>query len=183
MTSLIRRRAGPHPSGVADPAPRKDGRDGQAGSTVHAGDQRSPLPLLRGVLGSAGVRAPGVGLLAWTEDMPGALRALDVLVLPSHTTATWKEQFGRILVEAMSCAVAVIGSSSGEIPQVLGDAGLIFPEGNSKALSELLLTLSQQQALRQELGRRGRARVLAYYTQAALAARYAEIYRGMQAAG
>ncbi len=124
-----------------------------------------------------------VELLPWTQDMPGALRALDVLVLPSHTTATWKEQFGRILVEAMSCAVAVIGSSSGEIPQVLGDAGLIFPEGNSKALSELLLTLSQQQALRQELGRRGRARVLAYYTQAALAARYAEIYRGMQAAG
>lgn len=116
-------------------------------------------------------------VLPWTQDMPGALRALDVLVLPSHTTATWKEQFGRILVEAMSCGLAVVGSSSGEIPQVLGDAGLIFPEGDSNVLSEILSSLSQQPDLRQELGRRGRARVLAHYTQAALARQYAEMYR------
>lgn len=121
-----------------------------------------------------------VELLPWTQDMPGALRALDVLVLPSRTTASWKEQFGRILVEAMSCGIAVLGSSSGEIPQVLGDAGLIFPEGDSKALADILLSLSQRPEQRQELGRRGRARVLAHFTQAALARRYAEIYRSMR---
>ena len=121
-----------------------------------------------------------VELLPWTQDMPGALRALDVLVLPSRTTASWKEQFGRILVEAMSCGIAVLGSSSGEIPQVLGDAGLIFPEGNSKVLADMLCSLSQQPEQRQELSRRGRARVLAHFTQAALAGLYAAIYQSMQ---
>ena len=42
----------------------------------------------------------------------------------------WKEQFGHVIIEAMACKVPVIGSDSGEIPHVIGDAGLIFPEGN-----------------------------------------------------
>ncbi len=55
------------------------------------------------------------------ERVPGLLHQLDVLVLPSRTRANWTEQFGRILVEAMACEVAVVGSSSGEIPNVIGD--------------------------------------------------------------
>lgn len=48
--------------------------------------------------------------------MPAFFASIDVLVLPSRTTATWKEQFGRVLVEAMACQTPVIGSDSGEIP-------------------------------------------------------------------
>lgn len=51
-----------------------------------------------------------------SEAMPAFYQQLDVLVLPSRTLAHWKEQFGRVLTEAMACAVAVIGSDSGEIP-------------------------------------------------------------------
>jgi glycosyltransferase involved in cell wall biosynthesis len=66
----------------------------------------------------------------------------DVLVLPSLTTKGWKEQFGRVLIEAMASGVAVVGSSSGEIPHVIGDAGLVFPEGNAMALAAALRQLA-----------------------------------------
>src|SRR5258708_39332796 len=56
---------------------------------------------------------------------------LDALVLPSLTTPVWKEQFGRVLTEALACEVPVVGSSSGAIPGGIGQAGLIFPEGGA----------------------------------------------------
>ena len=120
-------------------------------------------------------------LVAWTNDVPGELRRLDALVLPSHTTRGWKEQFGRVLIEAMSCGVPVVGSSSGEIPNVIGDAGLIYPEGDVPALAAALGRLADQPALYASLARRGRDRVLERYTQAALARQYYEIYREMAA--
>ena len=49
-------------------------------------------------------------------QMAGGYAQLDVLVLPSHTTATWKEQFGRVIVEALWCGVPVVGSDSGRSP-------------------------------------------------------------------
>lgn len=53
---------------------------------------------------------------------------LDVLVVPSRTTQNWKEQFGRIIVEAQACGAVVIGSDSGEIPFVIDDPARVFPE-------------------------------------------------------
>jgi glycosyltransferase involved in cell wall biosynthesis len=75
--------------------------------------------------------------------------------------------------------VPVVGSSSGEIPRVVGDAGLIYPEGDIPALAAALRRLVDDPALGAELGRRGRARVLDCYTQAALARRYYDIYCSM----
>jgi len=125
----------------------------------------------------------GVGerleLVAWTTDVPAELRRLDVLALPSRTTRNWKEQFGRVLIEAMSCGVPVVGSSSGEIPNVIGEAGLIYPEGDVRGLAVALRRLVEQPTLHGDLARLGRARVLARYTQAALAGQYYEIYRSM----
>ncbi|MDW8103335.1 MAG: glycosyltransferase family 4 protein, partial [Anaerolineae bacterium] len=102
---------------------------------------------------------------------------LDVLVLPSRSRPNWTEQFGRVLVEAMACSVPVVGSTCGEIPHVIGDAGLLFPEGDAEALREALRQLQADPALRLELGRRGRERVLARYTHARVAAQTVEMYR------
>jgi glycosyltransferase involved in cell wall biosynthesis len=86
---------------------------------------------------------------------------LDVLVLPSHTTPTWKEQFGRVIVEALSCGVPVVGSDSGEIPWLieLTGGGLIFAEGDRDALAQRLTELRQQPALRERLAEVGGAAV------------------------
>jgi glycosyltransferase involved in cell wall biosynthesis len=120
------------------------------------------------------------GVIA-SVDMPAYLQQLDVMVLPSRTLANWKEQFGRVLVEAMACEVAVIGSDSGEIPNVVGPAGLIFPENNVNALHQHLLALLQDETLRERLGKAGRQRVLDHYTQEQVAARTVSVYREMLA--
>jgi glycosyltransferase involved in cell wall biosynthesis len=64
------------------------------------------------------------------------LNCMDVLAVPSLTSAAWKEQFGRVIAEAMACGVPVVGSDSGAIPEVLSSAGLVVPERDPKALAE-----------------------------------------------
>ena len=98
------------------------------------------------------------------------LNAMDVLVLPSRTTANWKEQFGRVLAEAMGCGVAVVGSDSGAIPEVIGDSGRIFPEGNAGALASIIDVLAGNATLRQSLAERGYRRALERYSAERLAA-------------
>jgi glycosyltransferase involved in cell wall biosynthesis len=112
-----------------------------------------------------------------SQEMPGVLATLDVVVLPSLTRPNWMEQFGRILIEAMSCGTPVVGSDSGEIPHVIGDGGLVVPENDPQALAEALARLRDDPALRHTLGLRGRARVLAHYTQAQIARDTCAFYR------
>ena len=103
-----------------------------------------------------------------SADVPNLLHRFDVLVLPSLTTPTWKEQFGRVLIEAMACGVAVVGSDSGEIPNVIGEAGLIVPEGDPARLRAALAEVADP-ARRQALVARGLDRVRAHYTHRRIA--------------
>jgi glycosyltransferase involved in cell wall biosynthesis len=109
--------------------------------------------------------------------LAGELCGLDTLVLPSRTTPVWKEQFGRVLTEAMACGVPVVGSDSGAIPEVIGDAGLIFPEGDAVALAACLHQLKLDATLRRELAVRGMARVGRLYSQERIAAATLNAYR------
>lgn len=109
-------------------------------------------------------------------DVPEYLNCMDCLVLPSLTKPNWKEQFGRVLIEAMACEVPVIGSSSGEIPGVIGDAGLVFQEGQSHDLYNKLSLIEQDNRLRKELGRKGRQRVLEHFTQKIIAKATYDVY-------
>jgi len=76
------------------------------------------------------------------EDVPGYLNAMDLLCVPSQTTEGWREQFGRVLIEAMASGLSIVASDSGEIPFVVGDAARIVPEddldGWVKAIGESL---------------------------------------------
>jgi glycosyltransferase involved in cell wall biosynthesis len=112
------------------------------------------------------------------------INLMNVLVLPSETTykfktltaVGWKEQFGHVLIEAMACKVPVIGSNSGEIPNVIGNAGLIFPEGDGTALQKCLLSLIEQPELRQKLADLGYQRTIEKYTNKALAQQQLDFY-------
>src|SRR5213076_2282720 len=112
-----------------------------------------------------------------TYEIPREMQQLDALVLPSVTRPNWIEQFGRVLPEAMACETPVIGSSSGEIPHVIGDAGLVFEEGNVQELSECIRKLMDDPVLYEDLARRGRQRVLDNYTQERIAQKTHEIYQ------
>jgi glycosyltransferase involved in cell wall biosynthesis len=111
------------------------------------------------------------------REIPGYLGSLDVLVLPSLTFPNWKEQFGRVLIEAMSSEIPVIGSNSGEIPRVIQEGGLIFKEGNSEDLREKLELLLSNKSLCGKLARKGRKRVLEQYSWKVVARKTYQIYK------
>jgi len=140
-----------------------------------SGPQREALEAQARRLGIAD-RASFEGWIS-SAQMPAFYRQLDVLVVPSRTRPNWKEQFGRVLIEAMACGVPVVGADSGEIPHVVGDAGLIFPEDDAAALHDCLARLRREPELHAHLARRGRERVLAHYTQARVAMETYEVYR------
>ena len=111
--------------------------------------------------------------------MPAFYRTLDALVVPSRSLPNWVEQFGRVIIEAMACGVPVVGSDCGEIPRVVGDAGLIFPEGEADGLQRCLARLMRDPNLWSDLARKGRERVMANFTQAEIARKTVEVYRTM----
>jgi glycosyltransferase involved in cell wall biosynthesis len=110
-------------------------------------------------------------------QMRGYYRQMDVLVIPSRTLPNWKEQFGRVIVEAMACGVPVIGSNSGAIPDVIGEAGEIFPEDDEDALVASLRRVIANPELRTQMARRGRQRVLEKYTHKQVATETVGVYR------
>jgi len=114
------------------------------------------------------------------EKLPSLYGRMDVLVLPSRTLGTDKEQFGRVLAEAMSCRVAVAGSDSGGIPDVIGKAGRVFPEGDARALAGVLDELAEP-ALRMGLAAAGEGRARQEFSWAAWALRTIKLMEDLSA--
>jgi len=110
------------------------------------------------------------------EEVAAYINCMDTLVLPSRTTAEWVEFFGRVLIEGMACEVPVIGSDSGEIPQVIDDAGLIFPEAEAEALAERVRRIAHDANLRKDLIARGLTRV-ENFTWETIAERTYQVYQ------
>lgn len=108
------------------------------------------------------------------QEAINIISELDVLVLPSRTGKYWKEQFGRVLIEAMALGVAVVGSDSGEIPAVIGDAGVVFPEGDVGALASVLDRIDVNVPLLRE---KGYERVRRLYSLEAVVPQYADMFR------
>jgi glycosyltransferase involved in cell wall biosynthesis len=111
-----------------------------------------------------------------SDRVPQVMRALDALILPSRTTSRWKEQFGRVLIEAMASGAPVVGSSSAEIPRVIGSAGLVFEEGNVDECAAALRALLDPDR-RRDLAARASARVAEHFTAERIAERYWEAFR------
>lgn len=103
-------------------------------------------------LNAAGLsdRAVFTGAIGF-DLVPEFFHQLDVLVLPTETTKRIREQFGRVLVEAMATGIPVIGSTCGAIPEVIGDAGLLFKEGDADALAGALRRILSDESLRDSL--------------------------------
>lgn len=141
------------------------------------GPERDRLARLAGALNIGGsVQLDGS---IPSMQMTGFYRGLDALVLPARTRHNWKEQFGRMLIEGMACGVPVVGARSGAIPEVIGEAGLIFPEGNEVALRDCLQSLMDHPRLRQQYSEAGRKRAMEHFTQKEVAAKTVAVYREM----
>ncbi|MEH2181967.1 hormogonium polysaccharide biosynthesis glycosyltransferase HpsO [Nostoc sp.] len=119
------------------------------------------------------------------HEVASYINLMSTLVLPSETTykfktltsAGWKEQFGHVLIEAMACQIPVIGSDSGEIPYVIGNAGLVFPEGDAQALANCLIQLMDKPDFAHILSEMGYQKAMIQYTNKALAKQQLEFYQ------
>jgi len=89
------------------------------------------------------------------------------------------EGFSLPAIETMACGVALVATTGGALPEVVGDDGdcaLVVPPGDPAALASAILRAVDDPPLRERLGRNGRARVLDKYTWAATAKGTADVY-------
>jgi glycosyltransferase involved in cell wall biosynthesis len=121
--------------------------------------------------------------IRWTGGLPADQLArlwpdLDVLVQPSRTLPEWHEQNGHVLVEAMAHEVAVVGTDSGVLPELMGggEAGALVPAADVPALAAELARLADD-ATRKQVAQAGRARALRLYSDDAVAARTLEFWK------
>lgn len=93
--------------------------------------------------------------LGYAEDetLAGLYAGATVLVLPSK-----EEGFGLPILEAMASGTPVIVSDGGALPEVVGEAGMIFDLSNPVGLSNCLKECLSNAGLRSELRERGLAR-------------------------
>jgi glycosyltransferase involved in cell wall biosynthesis len=129
-----------------------------------------------------------VELAGWVSqaELPRQLHRMHVLVLPSievvqRRVVPWigialREQFGRVLCEAMSCGVPVVGSDLGEIPHVIGPAGATFPPGDLDGLARELSSIRSDQALAARLGEAGARRARELYSWDSIAESYVGVW-------
>jgi glycosyltransferase involved in cell wall biosynthesis len=110
------------------------------------------------------------------NDVPAYLRAMDLLCAPSRTRPHWKEQFGRMLIEAMACGVPVLASASGEIPHVLSEAGVLIPEDDLPQWTATIDRLLADPGIRRDLATRGLARARTEFSWPVIARRHLDFF-------
>lgn len=111
------------------------------------------------------------------DTVPKLFHRMDMLVIPTETTERIREQFGRVIVEAMATGIPVIGSTCGAIPEVIDGAGLVFAERDADALAAAIRRLLADANLREEFARVGRRRAEAHYSWEQVASKTHELYR------
>ena len=109
--------------------------------------------------------------------VPKEMSNFDVLVLPSRSTNTWKEQFGHVLIEAMAMGIPTIGSDCGEIPNVIGRDDLIFEEEQSEQLAKILEGMICNISWRKEIEQYSLDRVKNYYSHEKIAERLVNLWK------
>lgn len=110
------------------------------------------------------------------DQVPTEMSQMDSLVLPSRSVETWKEQFGHVLIEAMAMGLPVVGSTCGEIPNVVGHADLVFPEGDAAALAKILKRLIEDADWRQSASAHSLERVAQQYSHQRIAERLIQLW-------
>lgn len=104
------------------------------------------------------------------DQMPRVWPELDVLVLPARALPTWAEPAAHVAAEAMANEVAVVGTSAGATPEVIGDAGLVVPPDDPLSLAAALRRLAAPDQ-RGPFARAGRARAMQHFSDDAVAER------------
>jgi glycosyltransferase involved in cell wall biosynthesis len=139
---------------------------------VGEGPERGPIEEL--------LRRENVGghvrLLGLRKDVARLLPAADLFLLTSIT-----EGIPLTVIEAMGAGLPVVATRVGGLTEVVeeGKAGLLAPAGDDSALAEQVCRLAHDPALREEMGRLGRARAVKLFSEERMLDGYARLYREM----
>ena len=169
---------------IARADPQKDHRTFvEAAACVAAADRRVYV-----VLAGQGVDSGNAELRSWIPDgladrfrLLGHRADIDVVLagLDIGVSSSVSEAFPNAIGEAMACSLPCVATAVGDTPHLLDDAGLLVGPGDSAALARMVATLAHETTLRAELGARARQRIIARFRIDDIAARYAEVYRGL----
>jgi glycosyltransferase involved in cell wall biosynthesis len=112
-------------------------------------------------------------------DVHRMLWAMNVLAFPSQKP----EGFGRPIVEAMSAKVPVVAVNVGASPELVlhSETGLLAPPGDARALADALGWILARPDLQTSMGRAGRARAVAMFSESAYTASVLDVYRAVLA--
>jgi len=110
------------------------------------------------------------------SEINSYINCMDLLVLPSRASSYWREQLGRVLIEAMACEVSVIGSDSGEIPNVIGDVGLVFRSGDYLDLKNKIEKIRTHQVDVSGLVKKAKKKVMQEYSWKPIAKNLHDLY-------
>jgi len=110
------------------------------------------------------------------RDIKHLLSLSDVVVLPSY-----REGVPRILLEALSCEIPVVGSDVPGIKEIVreGRNGLLVPAGDAGSLSEAIYSLVADPSLREALGRSARESIQSKYDQATIVSQTRKLYEAL----
>ncbi len=101
-----------------------------------------------------------VEFLGFIKSIIGLLQETDIVVIPSRS----HEAFCAVAAEAMSSECCVVASDAGALPEVVGDAGVLFPSGSAAQLESALRELLAAPEHREELRKKARTRALAFFS-------------------
>jgi len=87
------------------------------------------------------------------------------------------EGFGFPAGEAMACKTPVVSTTGGALPEVVGEAGVLVPPGDSQALADAIVSLLDDPERRRRLGEEGHQRMHEHFTWKRAAERMVEVYR------
>ena len=114
-----------------------------------------------------------VEMIGFVSDIPGFLSTIDIFVLPSLY-----EGLGVAVLEAMAAGKPVVATKVGGIPELVSDpaTGLLVPAMDSQALAQAIERLISQKGLLQQMGEKGRERVLRQFTMEQMAGKNEDYY-------
>jgi glycosyltransferase involved in cell wall biosynthesis len=101
---------------------------------------------------AASPRPDRVEVAGYVEDLPGAYRGATALLMTSRC-----EGFGFPALEAMACGTPVIAFANSSLPEVIGDGGVLVPDGDTEAMATAVLRLIRSPTARAELAEAGLA--------------------------
>lgn len=104
-------------------------------------------------------------------------QSADLFFLPSRTTATWEEQYGMALVEAMACSLSIVTTQTGAISEVVGSVGITLREGDTTSMAKAIKGLFKKGSAHETMSKAGLSRARSLYDRDKVARKLAKLYQ------